>query len=67
MSNKTIDEIAADLTIAMLEHNSKLKHSNGGSSVNAVNANVISQNFQYFKEVILGNIDPLKKKTHSEE
>lgn len=66
MSNKSIDEIAAELTIAMMEHNAKLQHANGTSYSKLINATHISMDFQYFREVIAGNINPLKKNKKDE-
>ena len=53
MANKSIDELASELTIALLEFNAKLE-------ADPVTVEEAAKNFEYFRQVMLGQIDPLK-------
>lgn len=59
MSTKSIDEIAANLTIATLEHNSKLQRGTGSSVSVPENAESVGKMFFKFKQILLGEINPL--------
>ncbi|QJY42129.1 hypothetical protein [Lactiplantibacillus plantarum] len=66
MPEKTDKEIAAELTIAMLNHNASLHNGivgqgQGQSKGNIVNGNTVGSNYAYLLKVVQGDIDPLKK------
>lgn len=66
MPEKSDKEIAAELTIAMLNHNASLHtgvvgQGQGRSMSSAVNGNIVGDNYAYLLKVVQGAIDPLKK------
>ncbi|MEF3330610.1 MULTISPECIES: hypothetical protein [Oceanobacillus] len=62
MSEKSADEIAAELTIALLEHNSKLVRANGQSTNGLDNATGVAKDFYFLREVVRGNVNPYQEK-----
>ena len=62
MSNKSIDEIASEMTIAILEHNSKLQRHNGESKSNYESATNVAKDFYVLREVVSGRFNPFREK-----
>ena len=54
MAEKSIDELATELTIALLENNSKL-------TATTVKVEEAAKDFAYFRGVLYGQIDPLNE------
>lgn len=61
--SKTNEELAAELTIAMLEHNASVKaNSNDQSIKKLTNAMAVGQNYKYLLGVLNDEVDPFAKK-----
>lgn len=59
--NKTIDELAVELTIELLRYNSSIKNNAGGNNASLRNARDTAKQFVIFKDVLSGNLDPFQE------
>lgn len=60
--SKSNQELAAELTIAMLEHNATVKaHSDNEEFQKLTNAVAVGQNYKYLLGVLNNDVDPFQK------
>lgn len=60
--SKSNQELAAELTIAMLEHNASVKaNSDSADMQKLTNAVAVGQNFKYLLGVLNNDVDPFQK------
>lgn len=63
--SKSNEELAAELTIAMLQHNASVKeHMEGPASNKLVNAVAVGQNYKFLLGVLNDEVDPFKDGHH---
>ncbi len=67
MNEKSADEIAAELTIALMEYNSKVVRANGQSVNGTDTATGVAKDFYYLREVVRGNQNPFQEKKQKSE
>ena len=60
--NKSVDELAVELTIALLKHNSSITNLQGASVTKLLNATETAKYLVVFKEVLEGNRNPFETK-----
>jgi hypothetical protein len=60
--SKSNQELAVELTIAMLEHNATVKTSSDDQAVKKLtNAVAVGQNYKYLLGVLNNDVDPFQK------
>lgn len=60
--SKSNEELAVELTIAMLEHNATVKAKSGKKDIKLTNAMAVGQNYKYLLGVLNDEVDPYQTK-----